>query len=137
MKKNGKEKKISAAERVYNHLRDEMHRGVILPGNAIDLAKVSATLEISSTPLRDALIRLEAEGFVTIYPRSKVLVNVLELADFHYLYSVIGALEYTLVLNGLDRYTKAVIEKMRKLNKEMESEAPAIPAIAAPRITAM
>ncbi len=115
-----KQKKISASERVYNHLRDEMHRGVILPGNAIDLSKVSKTLGISSTPLRDALIRLEAEGFVTIYPRSKVLVNVLELSDFHYLYAAIGALEHTLVLNGLERYDKNVVEKMRKLNKEME-----------------
>ncbi|MCG8617194.1 MAG: GntR family transcriptional regulator [Desulfobacterales bacterium] len=114
-------KKISASERVYNHLRDNMHRGIILPGAAIDLSKVSATLKISSTPLRDALIRLEAEGFVTIYPRSKVLVNVLELSDFHYLYTVIGALEYTLILNALDRYTPAVIGKMKQLNREMEA----------------
>ena len=120
-KKTGEAKKVSASERVYNHLRDNMHRGVILPGAAIDMAKVSATLKISSTPLRDALIRLEAEGFVTIYPRSKVLVNVLELSDFHYLYTVIGALEYTLILNGLDRYSPAVIEKMKQLNRKMEA----------------
>lgn len=114
-------KKISASERVYNHLRDNMHRGIILPGAAIDMAKVSSTLKISSTPLRDALIRLEAEGFVTIYPRSKVLVNVLELTDFHYLYTVIGGLEYTLIINGLDRYTPAVIKRMRDLNRQMEA----------------
>ncbi len=110
---------MKASDRVYKYLRDEMHQGVILPGNAIDLNKVSDTLKISSTPLRDALIRLEAEGFVTIHPRSKVVVNVLELEDFDYLYAVMGALEYTLILNGLDNYTPKVIEKLRQLNNKM------------------
>lgn len=116
-----KQNKISARERVYNHLRDEMHRGAILPGNAIDLVKVEKTLKISSTPMRDALIRLEAEGFVTIHPRSKVVVNILELDDFDYLYSVMGAIESSLIINGLENYSTEVIARMRRLNREMES----------------
>lgn len=111
---------LSAKERVYQYLMKEMHRGSLLPGSSIDLKRIKETLDVSSTPLRDALIRLESEGFVTIHPRSRVVVNTLEIDDFPFLYDVIGGLEYTLVVEALDSYTPDVIARMRDLNAKME-----------------
>lgn len=111
---------LSARDRVYQYLMKEMHRGTLLPGNSIELKKIKETLSVSSTPLRDALIRLESEGFVTIHPRSRVVVNTLELDDFPFLYGVIGSLEYTLIVEALDSYTPDVIKQMRDLNASME-----------------
>ena len=54
---------------VYDYLRDAINRGSLEPGAFIDQNALSAAMGISRTPLRDALIQLEAEGFVSILPR--------------------------------------------------------------------
>ncbi|KAF1076739.1 GntR family transcriptional regulator [Halodesulfovibrio sp. MK-HDV] len=111
---------LSARDRVYQYLMKEMHRGTLLPGSSIDLKRIKDTLTVSSTPLRDALIKLESEGFVTIHPRSRVTVNTLEIKDFPFLYNVIGGIECTLIIEGLNSYTPDVIAQMRELNAKMK-----------------
>ncbi|CAG36122.1 related to transcription regulator (GntR-family) [Desulfotalea psychrophila LSv54] len=120
-KKKTVQKKISRVARdlVYNYLRKRMQEGEILPGNSLNLTELSEHLQISRTPLRDALIRLEAEGIVTIYPRSKVIVNKLEKEDFQYLYEVIGSLENTLCIRGMPHYTASILDEMEEVVKEM------------------
>lgn len=44
-------------------------------------------------PLRDALIRLEAEGFVTILPRKGVYINPISLDFIKSAYQIIGSIE--------------------------------------------
>ncbi len=112
--------KITSSDMVYDYLMEKMHHGDLFPGNSLDLKKIRQDLGISSTPLSNALIRMEAEGFVTIYPRSKVVVNRLEKKDFNLLYSVIGAIEYTLIAESLDKYTAESINYLRELNDKMK-----------------
>ena len=92
----------------------------LLPGSVLDLKAISQKLGISSTPLRDSLIRLEAEGYLTIHPRSKVVINTLELADFPFLYEIMGGLEYTVIAASMEAYTPAIVAEMRRLNAEMK-----------------
>ncbi|MFN2274419.1 MAG: GntR family transcriptional regulator, partial [Anaerolineales bacterium] len=49
-----------------------MHRHNLRAGTAINMDATSQKLGISKTPLRDALIQLEMEGFVTIAPRKGI-----------------------------------------------------------------
>lgn len=109
----------SLKEQVYEFLRDAMHRGEILPGSVIDMEETSARLGVSKTPLRDALLQLEMEGFVAILPRRKVVVNVLSLEDIKNYYEIIGALESTALLRAFDALSDSDIEHMRRLNAEM------------------
>lgn len=108
-----------ARDLVYNYLRDRMYQGELLPGSSLDLKKVSEELEISRTPLRDALIRLEAEGLVTIFPRSKVIVNKLEMEDIEYLFEVAGALEGTIIVRGMQNFTDEILDGMDKTVAKM------------------
>lgn len=109
----------ASREVIYHYLLEQMKQGYLLPGSVLNLSEISKKLNISNTPLRDTLIKLEAEGFLTIYPRSKVVINSLELEDFPFLYSTIGTLEYTLITTALDKYTPEIIKKLRELNQEM------------------
>ena len=56
----------SLKDQVYEYLRYKMRIGDIKPGSVIDMTATSKKLGISRTPLRDALIQLEMEGFVVI-----------------------------------------------------------------------
>nr|MDP2470427.1 GntR family transcriptional regulator [Candidatus Palauibacterales bacterium] len=82
----------SLREQVYEHLRRAINSGDLRPGTFIDQKRLAAELGISRQPLRDALIQLELEGFVTVIPRRGVEVRSLTLDDIRHLYEVIGAL---------------------------------------------
>lgn len=118
-KKSQPEGVLSGRELVYSYIRDQMKSGSLLPGSTLSLHGISETLGISNTPLRDSLLQLEAEGYLTIYPRSKVVINTLELADFPFLYEIMGALEFTTISSSIDKYTPEIIVAMRGMNKEM------------------
>ena len=110
----------SLKEQVYTYLREQMRKGKILPGSVIDMEETSKKLGVSRTPLRDALLQLEMEDFVTILPRRKVIVNVLTIFDIKNYYEVIGALEGTALLLAFDSLETRDIEVMQKLNREMK-----------------
>jgi len=110
----------SLKSQVYEYLRDQMRRGDILPGSVIDMEETSQKLGVSKTPLRDALLQLEMEHFVTILPRRKVVVNVLTVQDIRNYYQIIGALESTALLAGFDKIGAAEIEAMAELNAGMK-----------------
>lgn len=109
----------SLREQVYQYLRDEMHKGALLPGSTINLSEMSKSLGISKTPLRDAIIRLETEGFVTILPRRSVRVNGLTLQDVKNYYDIIGTLEAGVIAAVFDRLDSDRVSKMEGLNSEM------------------
>jgi DNA-binding GntR family transcriptional regulator len=110
----------SLKEQVYEYLREAMRRGDLLPGSVIDMEETSKKLGVSKTPLRDALLQLEMEGFVSILPRRKVEVNTLTLKDIKDYYEIIGALESTALLQGFDKMDDGHVKRMEKLNAEMK-----------------
>jgi DNA-binding GntR family transcriptional regulator len=110
----------SLKEQVYEYLREQMRTGEILPGSVIDMEETSRKLGVSKTPLRDALLQLEMEGFVTILPRRKVVVNVLAEEDIRNTYDIIGALESIALLKAFDRLGSPDVESMQALNDGMK-----------------
>ena len=91
-----------------------------MPGSAIDMEETSKKLGVSKTPLRDALLQLEMEEFVTILPRRMVVVNSLTIDDVRNYYEIIGSLESMALLKASERLRTADIESMRKLNIGMK-----------------
>jgi DNA-binding GntR family transcriptional regulator len=110
----------SLKEQVYEYLREEFRQHKLKPGAIINIDETSKELGISRTPLRDALLQLEIEGFVTIIPRRGIYVNKLTLDEIRDFYHVIGTLEYSAILACTDRIKIRDIERMAKLNEEMK-----------------
>jgi len=110
----------SLKEQVYEYLRERMRTGELMPGAVIDMEETSRTLGVSKTPLRDALLQLEMEDFVTILPRRKIVVNTLTIRDVRDSYEIIGALESTALLAAFDRFRDEDIRLMEKMNEGMK-----------------
>ena len=119
MAENGILQLRSLREQVYEYLRDAINRGELDAGSFLDQKQLSESLGISKTPLRDALIQLETEGFVSILPRRGVIVNRLSIEDVRNLYEIIGALEGAVVISVGDRLEVTHFQQMRSLNSEM------------------
>jgi DNA-binding GntR family transcriptional regulator len=112
----------SLREQVYAYLRKQMNLGTLVPGSTINIGEMAKQLGISKTPLRDALIHLEVEGFVSILPRRGVRVNMLELADVKNAYNAIGMVEASIVLDCFNKIKPSHISKLEKLNEIMISD---------------
>ncbi len=110
----------SLKDQVYEYLRQQMKIGNLKPGSIIDMNATSEKLGVSKTPLRDALIRLEMEGFVSILPRRGVVVNVLTVQDIKEFYQILGALESTAIIKAASKMGEKVIDKMKRLNEVMD-----------------
>jgi DNA-binding GntR family transcriptional regulator len=111
----------SLREQVYDHLRQLLNRGELRPGHFLDLDALESRLGVSRTPLRDALLQLEAEGFVTILPRRGVQVRPLSRDDIRHLYEIVGALEGAALLAAFPRLGPREAAGLRRLNREMKA----------------
>jgi DNA-binding GntR family transcriptional regulator len=97
-----------------------MSRGELRPGAFLDLDALEARLGVSRTPLRDALLQLDAEGFVAILPRRGVQVSPLTRDDIRHLYEIVGALEGAALLAAFPGLGAPEAAALRRLNTEME-----------------
>ncbi|MEZ5812818.1 MAG: GntR family transcriptional regulator [Rhizobiaceae bacterium] len=68
---------------VYGLLRDEILNLSRAPGSAIDEIQLSKQLSVSRTPIREALIRLAAEGLVTTLPNRATVVSNIDFLNLH------------------------------------------------------
>lgn len=109
----------SLKEQVYEYLREQMRRGEILAGAVIDMEETSKRLGVSKTPLRDALLQLEMEGFVSIMPRRKVVVRELTADDIREYYEIIGSLESMALMKAFSNMGPAVLDALQRLNDAM------------------
>ena len=119
---NGRLKFSSLSDQVYDHLRRQMNQGGLLPGSTINIGEIASQLGISKTPLRDALIHLEFEGFVTILPRRGVKVNELTIEDVKNAYDAIGLTEGFIVRQCIDKITSAHIQQLESLNQQIRED---------------
>ena len=116
---NGALKFSSLSDQVYDYLRRQMNKGELIPGSTINIGEIAKQLGISKTPLRDALIHLELEGFVSILPRRGVQVNELTITDVKNAYDAIGLVESFIVTTCIDKITPAHIQQLEELNMQM------------------
>ncbi len=64
----------SAAQRVYEHVKTGILQARYSAGELLTEGLVSERVGVSRTPVREALLRLEAEGLVRLYPKKGALV---------------------------------------------------------------
>jgi GntR family transcriptional regulator, rspAB operon transcriptional repressor len=68
-----------AAHLVFLQLRDEILSLALPPGTALSRQALQKRYRLSSTPIRDALIRLEEIGLVDVFPQSGTLVSLIDV----------------------------------------------------------
>ena len=104
---------------VYEHLRMELRQQNLKPGMFVTINQLSQQLGINRTPLRDALLQLQVEGFVTFLPQRGIQINEVSGKDLEDIYEVLGALDSRALLSVFDEITSERIQKMKQINEEM------------------
>jgi len=67
-------KYMNLKEKSYEIIKYNIINIIYKPGEYLEEKKLSSSLEVSRTPMREALSRLEDEGWINIYPRKGIYV---------------------------------------------------------------
>jgi DNA-binding GntR family transcriptional regulator len=71
----------SGAQTVYESLRKSILEMSLAPGAPLDETSLSERFEMSRTPIREALVRLSAEGLVTTLPNRNTIVSAIDFVQ--------------------------------------------------------
>lgn len=91
------EPRENLTERVYQHLKQEIFSFRLLPGDRFTEKEIAERVAASRTPVREALTRLQREGFVAVSFRSGWQVKPFDFNQFEQLYDVRIVLELAAV----------------------------------------
>ncbi|WP_158412415.1 GntR family transcriptional regulator [Ilumatobacter nonamiensis] len=83
----------SLAERAYDEIRRMIIRLELAPGDVVREADLSAQLDMSRTPIREALQRLARDHFVTVIPRRGMFVSAIDVHELSMLYETRAIME--------------------------------------------
>lgn len=86
-------RKPSLATSVYQDIKREIFDFRLLPGDRFTESEIAARLHVSRTPVREALYRLEREGYLQVQFRSGWSVREIDFRQFDELYDLRIALE--------------------------------------------
>ena len=104
---------------VYDYLWTQIREKQFKPGEFVNLNLISQKLGVSRTPLREALIVLEAEGFVQILPKRGIYIKPLTLQETYNLYEAIGALESSIIMSVWSKIDENFIRTLERINGEI------------------
>lgn len=104
---------------VVESLRTSILAGHIEPGTSITEKQIKDILQVSSSPIREALNQLEAEGLLIRSPHVGTKVAELFAGNVRELYAIQSLLESAAVQMCCSKLTKADLDDAAKLNDQM------------------
>ena len=118
MKKSLKlpEPTLSAHDRVYRGLRNQIMFGKISPGQALTLRGIGKAYGVSMTPARESVQRLVAEGALFMSGSGRVSTQELTNERIEELSALRSLIEVELASRALPRAHLALIERLRAIN---------------------
>lgn len=105
---------------VYDHVRDMVLSGALVPGEQINEIALAATLGVSRTPLREAIGQLVADGLVEDRPYRGKFVRLFSPKQIADLYEVRAVLESHAVRLATPLLTAEQVERLREILHETE-----------------
>ncbi|MBQ0107709.1 MAG: GntR family transcriptional regulator [Phascolarctobacterium sp.] len=99
-------------EAVCNAIRDAINNGVLKPGDRLMEIQLAEELGISRTPVREAIRKLEMEGFVVMIPRRGTYVTDISLKDVTEIYEIRISLDMLAASLAAERINDDELEEM-------------------------
>jgi len=107
---------------VMEYLRRAILSGELPPGTRLVQAELAATLQVSVTPIREALWELNSQGLVDFGAFRGAVVHVPTLAELEDIFEVRAALLPTSVRRGVNQVTPQQLDQAAAILDQMEAE---------------
>jgi len=116
---------------VVDRLQQGIRQGLLLPGRKLVYSEIARELNVSITPVREAMKALEAQGLVTITPHRTALVTFLTDDQVGELYAMRALLEGMATQLAVEHMTHKELLHLKRVYKELETVVGALNSNAA------
>lgn len=122
-------RKISTSDYAYSNIKESIITGELKPGEPIVEKQLAQVLEISRTPLREALHRLELEELVVRQMNGRLKVASISVQEVKEIFAVRGKLEGLVIAHATENatakdidYLQTILEMIKNSFKEGQIE---------------
>lgn len=127
--KSIKQDRPRLADIVYNQLLEAIRSGAISDDERLVQEKLAEEMQISRTPVREALLRLEQEGILVVAQRGGFRVYRMSRDEVHELYQARAAIEgQAMRVLATNPDAKKMLELRKLIEKEENISSPSIDA---------
>ncbi|MGZ5802304.1 MAG: GntR family transcriptional regulator [Burkholderiaceae bacterium] len=105
----------SRADQVYMAVKQDIFDFRLLPGDSFTESQVAERMEVSRTPVREALFRLERDGYLQVHFRSGWSVKPFDFQQFEDLYDLRLVLEVASVKKLCEQTDPIGLEPLKKI----------------------
>lgn len=102
---------------VYDHLREALIDGIIKPGERIVERTYAEKFNVSRTPIREVLRKLEMEGFVEYIPRRGIVAKGLNEVEIEEIYAIRISLERLALSMAVTKINRVQLSKVKKVHE--------------------
>ncbi|MEO2076277.1 MAG: GntR family transcriptional regulator [Bacillus sp. (in: firmicutes)] len=117
---------LSIREHAYLYLKEMILEGELKAGDRLIERELAGKLNISRTPIREALFRLESQGFVKTVPRKGVVVSNISEQEVIEVFTILASLEVLAVkmaAQRMDSETQIELEQKIQELRALEDQA--------------
>jgi DNA-binding GntR family transcriptional regulator len=100
------------SDKIRIDIETAIKEGTLLPGDSIDEAELAEQYQVSRTPIREALIQLQARGMLTSLPRGGMIVAKMDLQQLLSLWELLAELEGVVARLACERMTPDELEAL-------------------------
>ena len=102
-------------ELVCEHIREAIINGVFAPGERLMEIQMADEMGVSRTPVREAIRKLEMEGFVVMIPRRGTYVSNMSIKDINDVYEIRISLDTLAAGLAAERISDEELEELQRL----------------------
>lgn len=115
-------KRMKISDRIRLTIEQRIQEGSLLPGDPIDENRLMAEYGASRTPLREALLQLQAQGLLESLPRGGMVVAKMDVQQLLAMWELLAELESLCARYACERMS----EDEKRLLAQLHDEARAI-----------
>ena len=101
------------------HIRSNIINGTIRVNEKVSMREIAKELNISRTPIREAIRKLESEGLIELLPRRGFIIKKYSSKKIEEIYEVRRVLETYAIRLACKNIGEKDIEKLKKLNHDL------------------
>jgi DNA-binding GntR family transcriptional regulator len=109
------------SQSIYHSLKEAIINNEFKPGQRIYEKEIAKIYSVSTTPVREALLRLNAEDYISIDSHRKVAVRNISFEELTDIFDVMGDLDALAISQAVDYISPECIQEIEELIIEMEN----------------
>ncbi len=115
--KLGEMRRRQLSDEVASYLRQSIMAGEYAPGESVKAEAVGEVLEVSATPVREALHSLRVEGFLDLVPRKGFTVSPIAADDIRDIFEAHALIAGELTARAVSRMTDEDLSSLARTHK--------------------